>query len=201
MKGYLDESGDLGFNKESSKVFVIVILIQRIPNQLRKCIRDTKKNCFKKSKNKAKELKFNKSSNRVKKYLLKKLSNKNIEIYYICLYKEEIPSHLRKADKLYMFLSFRLIRMVKEKYPNVPIELKVDKSLSKNKRADFDRWIMNEYRVNEVVHELSQNSYGLQAVDFIAGAIFRKYERDDGKFFEIIKDKVVKKIDKWKDIY
>ena len=32
---------------------------------------------------------------------------------------------------------------------------------------------------------------GLQAVDFISWAIFRKYERGDFEFYEIIKDKIV----------
>ena len=37
----------------------------------------------------------------------------------------------------------------------------------------------------------SYNEKGLQAVDFISWAIFRKYERGDFEFYEIIKDKIV----------
>ena len=37
----------------------------------------------------------------------------------------------------------------------------------------------------------SYNEKGLQAVYFISWAIFRKYERGDFEFYEIIKDKIV----------
>lgn len=37
----------------------------------------------------------------------------------------------------------------------------------------------------------SHENKSLQAVDFLSWAIFRKYEREDFRFYEIIKDKIV----------
>lgn len=37
----------------------------------------------------------------------------------------------------------------------------------------------------------SHEEKGLQAVDFVSWAIFRKYERGDFEFYELIKDKIV----------
>ena len=37
----------------------------------------------------------------------------------------------------------------------------------------------------------SQEGKELQAVDFISWAIFRKYEKGDYEFYEIIKDKII----------
>ena len=37
----------------------------------------------------------------------------------------------------------------------------------------------------------SHDNKCLQAVDFISWAIFRKYERGDYEFYEIIKDKII----------
>ena len=37
----------------------------------------------------------------------------------------------------------------------------------------------------------SHDEKGLQAVDFVSWAIFRKYESGDYKFYEIIKNKII----------
>ncbi len=37
----------------------------------------------------------------------------------------------------------------------------------------------------------SHDEKGLQAVDFISWAIFRKYERGDFEYYELIKEKIV----------
>lgn len=37
----------------------------------------------------------------------------------------------------------------------------------------------------------SHDEKGLQAVDFISWAIFRKYEKGDFEFYELIKDKII----------
>ncbi len=42
-----------------------------------------------------------------------------------------------------------------------------------------------------ITHLDSKNSPPLQAVDFISWAIFRKYEKNDITFYEIIKEKII----------
>ena len=70
------------------------------------------------------------------------------------------------------------------------------KDTKKNLKENFISYItkaMKEKRNGDFKMTLSAsyNEKGLQAVDFISWAIFRKYERGDFEFYEIIKDKIV----------
>jgi len=42
----------------------------------------------------------------------------------------------------------------------------------------------------QIKHEDSKKDGCLQAVDFISWAIFRKYEHNDPKYYELIKNKI-----------
>ena len=71
-------------------------------------------------------------------------------------------------------------------------KLIVDKRIS-NKviRADFDEYIKQNtaFKV-DITHENSMYNQCLQATDFIAGAIFRKYESGDSRYYDFIKDRI-----------
>jgi len=54
------------------------------------------------------------------------------------------------------------------------------------------------YNIN---HVSSDGNNGIQAVDFIAGAIHRKYRNDDNSFYKLIKDKIDLALDSRKQIF
>lgn len=68
----------------------------------------------------------------------------------------------------------------------------VDKRIS-NKviRADFDDYIKQKtaFKV-DITHENSMYNQCLQATDFIAGAIFRRYESGDSKYYDLITNRI-----------
>src|SRR6185437_1702907 len=77
------------------------------------------------------------------------------------------------------------------------IELFIDrKDTNKRLRENFLQYLkqaMSSRRGGHFKVELhrSHDNKSLQAVDFISWAMFRKYERGDYKFYELIKSKIV----------
>jgi hypothetical protein len=80
---------------------------------------------------------------------------------------------------------------------NSPISLVVDrKDTKKNLNMNFISHITEAMEKNhgagfEMSLATSHKEKGIQAVDFISWAIFRKYEKGDFEFYEIIKDKII----------
>lgn len=101
------------------------------------------------------------------------------------------PTKQNHKQKIYNFIAGYLMRNLP--YDNtVNLKLIVDKRIS-NKviRADFDQYIKQKaaFKVY-ITHENSEYNKCLQATDFIAGAIFRKYESSDSRFYNLIKDRI-----------
>ncbi len=98
-----------------------------------------------------------------------------------------------KKHKLYNYLSNLIITKCST---DGQFGLVVDRS--KNKRSlrdDFDQYIRFNLRDKcpnlSIHHADSQSSGCLQALDFISGAIFNKYEFKNTNYYEFIKDKIV----------
>jgi hypothetical protein len=77
------------------------------------------------------------------------------------------------------------------------VSLVVDrKDTKKNLQENFISYITEAMKkrrsgVCKMSLAASYDEKGLQAVDFISWAIFRKYEKGDYEFYEIIKDKII----------
>ena len=78
-----------------------------------------------------------------------------------------------------------------------PIHLFVDrKDTKKRLRENFISYLTGSMKKRregsfEVELHSSHENKSLQAVDFISWAVFRKYEKGDYEFYEIIKNKIV----------
>ncbi len=205
MYAFIDESGDLGFSKGSSRCFIVALLIAKEPNKIRKVVRNVKKTLGKKWK-KVVELKANKSNSVIRTRLLKQLAKEDIEITYLFLDKQKIRNHLRdKKHKLFNWLCGILL----SKYGGFDekeskIIIKVDKRATKQSlRDDFDNYIKN-FRLHGlkekifISHNPSESDRCLQAVDFIAWAIFQKYEHGNGEYYKIIENKISSKQEMFK---
>ena len=92
---FLDESGELGFSKESSRYFLVTLLCTSEPNRIRKVVRQIKKVLGKKWK-KIPELKANNSNYEIRKRMLEKLAKEAIDINYILVNKSKIKDNLRE---------------------------------------------------------------------------------------------------------
>ncbi|VVB87538.1 Uncharacterised protein [uncultured archaeon] len=190
---YLDESGDLGFNPtSSSKHIVIALLITETPSHIERCIKKIRQRKLKKNLKELPEIKFSKSNDLIREITLGCLVKDPIDIAYIVLDKNRVnPAKYNHKQEIYNFITGYLMCCLP--FGNTThSKLIVDKRISKKVlRADFDQYVKQKatFKV-DITHANSMYNHCLQATDFIAGAIFQKYEFADSRFYDIIKDRI-----------
>jgi len=81
----------------------------------------------------------------------------------------------------------------------------VDRQFAKKHRENFDNYL--DWKITEllgglkelnITHRDSYQDPCLQAVDFVCGAVYRCYNRDDPQYFEMIKNNCIVKHEMWK---
>lgn len=197
---YLDESGNLGYSNKSSKYFLIAMLSTRNHKSIDNCIKRIRQRKLKKKFKEIPELKFNNSDEIIRKSVLKCIANKEANIYYILLDKRKVSDKSATTKtEFYTYLTGFLISQILEEKEN--IELIVDKPLSREKREEFNEYIKEKIidklksKVNiRVEHKDSKEDKCIQAVDFISGAIFSKYEFNNELYFNIIQNRIKQEV-------
>jgi hypothetical protein len=197
---YLDESGDLGFNKGSSKHFVISFLAMNQKTNLhlkRKIIKVKRKYDIPKGI----EIKGNKSSHRLRMDILKEICSLPINIYSITTKKQGINETLRKDTNIfYNYMVNLIVVPYLGKTKANKICLIADKRISKvSKGMRFGDYLKYKIFYEKNLYHLQLNieyldsitSYGLQAVDFVANSIFRNYEQGNKKYIEALEGNIV----------
>ncbi len=206
---FIDESGDLGFTKKSTKYYVIACIETRnLLGLLFRVIKKVRRTLGKKKKN-IPEFKFARSDDVIRERLLKRVVEEDLLFSAIVLQKQMVYSYLRnKKDKLHNYLTGFIAESLNYEYSNEKeFKIIVDKFImSEEKRKEFNWYLkhklLNSYgRSNppkiEIVHKDSQQNPGLQVADFVAGAVFQYYERGKCEFYEIIKPKLRLELKKW----
>lgn len=195
MKIYLDESGDLGCGKGASKYFLIVLVVVKDEKDLEKIIRKIRINKLNKGLKKCPEIKANNSNDKIRIKVLKGIAKMDVKIYCHILDKSTIHNDLKDMkEKIYNDITVKNISKIP--FTDKRVELIVDRCKSTKKRLIFDSDINNElmnikpFLDLRISHLDSKNSPQLQAVDFIAWSILRKYERKESYYYNIIKDKL-----------
>ena len=198
MKIYLDESGDLGYTQGSSDHFIIALLITSQQKRIRNCFKRIRQRRIKKKYQKSSELKFYNSSPIIRKRILDCVASSNIQIAYIVFRKNKInrTHDLSKVD-FYSMLTINILQRVIMDPGLVQTQLIVDKTFSKPGRIAFSTNIIDKIQSIlekdiqfEIIHRDSQKDPCLQAVDFIAGAIYQYYEHNNADYIGIIEDKI-----------
>ena len=201
---YIDESGNLGINSKQ-RFFILAalkiqdektnILLERILKKIRN--RKLKKNLKEKS-----ELKFSNSDEIIRKKFLYEVSKLRIDIFSIIIEKKRINDKLNEnLPVLYNYLIKILLEKSLLKINNKnKLVIILDRCMNKNQRDNFKTYVMTEFLEIfsylpdvEIRHENSLDSFGLQIVDFIAGAFGYKYNesKDNLKYIILIKEKII----------
>ncbi len=198
---YLDESGDLGFGKGSSAWFLFTLVVVEDPRILERIIKKVRKSLHKKYKVKLPELHAYHCDDITRTRVLKALADEDIYVVTTVLNKKKVYVDLQnQKNYLYNFTAnIVLDRLINTKliHDDTKISLVVDrKDTKKHLRENFISYIttaMMERRGGKFDMSLaaSHDEKGLQSVDFISWAIFRKYEKGEYQFYEIIKDKII----------
>jgi len=204
---YLDESGDLGFNpakKGRSRYFTICILAVSTTTRNRTVAAAVKKTLARKLNPKGKrrrlvpELKGNTTTFEVKEYFFRQLSGVRFGLYALTLNKERLYAELQKQkERLYNYLARLILDQLPLENAVEAVNLVLDKRKNKKERREFNSYIAREL-VNRlppdvrlrIIHEDSVNNHCLQATDVFCWGIFRKYERQDNRWYEVFQGKV-----------
>ncbi len=187
----------MGFKEPSSKYFIITIMKTKDLIGVQRCVKRIRQRKLKKKYKEIPELKANNSSPEIRKQLLKDLGEVDLEIHCIILNKKKVYDYLKaKKHRLYNYVIGRILPGTVTFLRNVQII--VDRRSSKRAlRDDFDDYI--KMRIEEralfkpriiISHFDSKNDAGLQVVDFVSWSIFRKYEKGDTEYYDLIKDKI-----------
>jgi hypothetical protein len=191
---FMDESGDLG--PYGSPYFTIVFVDTLLPELLERIVKKTRDRVLERKMNEITELKANKSSPRVRKYILQQISElPDLEIHYIAIEKKKILPHLYNAkNRLYNYIAGLLAKKIP--MPE-SIEVLIDKKdTNQLLRDDFDKYLTKKIHETNpatqihIKHLPSQNHKGLQAIDYIAWAINRKYSFGQDDYYDLIKNKI-----------
>lgn len=198
---FLDESGDLGFKKTSSKWFLFTIALTSYPRSLEKVTKKVWKNLRKKHKHVG-ELHASHEKDSTRKRMLKSISSvEDLKVLCVILNKQKVYIDLQnQKNYLYNYTANILLDRLHTKEvltSKEPINLYIDrKDTKKHLRENFISYLADSMKKRRDGHitislHASHENKSLQAVDFISWAIFRKYEMEDYKFYDIIKGKIV----------
>lgn len=137
------------------------------------------------------------------------MSKYPIKIGLVVIDKSAVKSSLRNKPKiLYNYLvvdpvtnnilsALQTLQMPE----TTSITIQIDKSMAKEARKEFDKyfekktsWVSSNMgyssRRVKVNHKNSYDDPCIQAADYIAGAAFRKFERNDSAYYDTLKDKI-----------
>lgn len=204
---FLDESGDLGFNpnKKSSRFFIVTFLFVEDKRPIEKAVKKTHAELSQKLKKKVGELHAVNEKPITRQRLLKRLHEKECSIMVIYLNKKKVFTKLQDEKQvLYNYITNILLdriftrRLVAEKAEGeAVIELiasrrETNRFFNENFKDYLESQVRNNHSKNIVISiRTPQEEKGLQAVDYISWAIFRKYEGGDDGYYNLIKEKIV----------
>jgi hypothetical protein len=196
MQVYIDESGNI-VSSMKAPCFVLAALILKDDLPIKRCIKDIRRKKIKKKYQKTSELKFNASDDAIKRRVLECIGRTNNDIGYAFLcspLQQEIEPHIIYSD-----ICKRLIyQIINDCGAAGKVDIIIDKALYGVQRAKFDAYIADRSgnvlppsleSVN-VAHVDSKGCPYIQAVDFIAGAINRKYRDNDDLFYQMIQHRI-----------
>jgi hypothetical protein len=205
---FVDESGDLGFSGRSSAYFVICALATSDPSQVRRAMKRVRQRTIGKNLKSVPELKFSASTDSVRERVLRMIARLDVEVWYVCLRKGSRGSNAPELDEAYGHLAGFLVETI-ARSRNRNVFMILDRFLPKKAIERFneslaERGSMAIGRAGKLPQSLiiehidSQSEPCLQAADFVAGAVFTKFERGDSRFYDSIKARITEEIIKWK---
>lgn len=202
---FMDESGCLGFDFSKSKTsqnFIITFLLVNNANILDKIVAKTFRAIpSKKRRSHAGTLHCNKEDNKTRTKLFSLLKDRDISVMVISLNKNRVYSKLQDEKTiLYNYVTNILLdRVARRKL--LPINDKITLIASRREtnrflNENFKRYLETQNSKTrkillDVIIKPASAEKGLQIVDFLSWAIFRKYEHQDDYFYNMIKDLIV----------
>lgn len=198
---FIDESGDLGFGKRSSRWFVFTIILVSNKRPLEKVIKKARNSLIKNHKNTT-ELHAYHADDVTRRRVLKNLADlPELQVFSIILNKQKVYVDLQnQKNYLYNYVANILLDRLHNSdvlSDDEHLDICFDrKDTKKNLRSNFMQYLQGNLTSKRngnvsIILSASHQEKALQAVDFVSWAIFRKYEQGDYEYYEIIKSKVI----------
>ena len=217
MNIYQDESGCLGFNAGSSKYFVVALLCPQNNKHLANVIRKFKGRIIKSGwpnnvEIKAHNLFVARTDNKIPSTykfkqtpevpildILARIANCDIEIDGIVVLKNRMNDDLRTLPYGILFNYYSARVLIDRILLYDEVHLFVDEtSKQTHDLLQFDGYIRTGALLSrkrnfplEIVHGNSDVINGISASDYVSWSLFRRYEYNDNRFFNMIKHKIV----------
>ena len=103
-----------------------------------------------------------------------------------------------KQDRLYNFITRLIVDKIPLQNEATRVIFTLDKCKGKPEIINFNNYIEEQIKSRldpkvplDIVHADSQKVPGLQAVDLFCWGIYRKYESNDCKWYNIFKSKII----------
>ena len=201
---YFDESGNLGVKE---RYFVIACVLTEKPkeleNKMKKILLSIKKN-YSNSKWNGYELKANSNKPWIKEIVYRGICEKDFKIAYVVADKHHIEERLMQAKNcLYNYLLSILLdnfkHIFKDNKVNLILDNKTIKVQSINSFEDYIKIHMNyRLRLNsditvKYMDSSSKNAYIVQIADYIANAVFSRYEYKYFTYYNYLENKIIHK--------
>ena len=201
---FIDESGDFGFSKKSSRHItlsaVIVsnkIALERTPRKVRRQLKT--------SVEMKPELKFHDSDDAVKRKVLGMFASlPDMNVVCIVADKAKMTEYYRShRSEMYDRMCGSLLEHVLRSKKPRKLDIYFDvRPRNKPKGRDFDRTILNEIENHSrrlgiitpsvfISRVSSERSRGLIVADFVSGAIQRKHEHGSLEYYGLISDSII----------
>ena len=198
MYVYLDESGDLGFGQGGSRYFTIAFVVVKDPFHFIRCVKETK---IKHNIPRNVELKGNTTREVIKEDLLSKIHKLDIEVHAITVRKKNVEPKLREdANILYNYMvGLLLVERILAETAGARVCINVDRRVISitsgfkfNEYLRYKTWYEGRRQDIdlEINHRDSHRDYAIQGIDVICNSIFRKYNSNNYKLFNIIQGRV-----------
>ena len=193
---FIDESGDLG--DKGSKYFVLAAILVEDKKVLEKLIRNARRN-YKKDIGKSNEIKGSRTPAKVKKHIIKKLNQKDYKVFIVIFdknYKYKMD-YGNDNNKLYDIISSYLANLINI---NDNTHIFIDKTKNKkSKMEEFNNLFKNNLKnLNDdyifIEHADSKKIKGIQIADLISWSVYQYIENNDDEYFNLIKNKVIKRV-------
>lgn len=203
MQIYLDESGSIvnglvADASESVPYFVLAALVLREGLPIKRCIKDIRRKKIKKRYKQTSELKLNDSDDTIRRRILECIGRTNNDIGYAILYNSKIQ-HEVEPQLIDKEICRQLTYKIANNYDvSGQVEVIIDKSLYGAQRTAFNAHMADRSGMVvpaslgevKVTHVDSKTCPYIQAVDFIAGAINRKYRDNEDHYYQKIQHKI-----------
>jgi hypothetical protein len=182
--------------------YIIIEYYQIIAKQVKVCLINLNryKNCH------LSEFKFTRDNSKVRHTFLNLIHKLDIDVGQVAIKKSAVKPYLRNnKGTLYNFLiADNIANTILTKYNHVNhINLHLDLNMSKTSRDGFDSYLGRKisyllFETNadrnvttKTFHDFSHQEPCIQLADYVSGSLYQLYEREDSRYYEMIKDKIL----------